>query len=225
MLSAIESLDQMETESQFGTDPYRCLNNASVSDRRAKEAWEETSSDWKPELLYAVVGGVISIIALLLAGWPKSHLLSYGIPIASVVLAAVVVPLAQFIWKLLWQPWENMKADVHDMQSKLGSMAAMPDDLAAIKERLENPPTAIPEKPTEAPIDKRLTALNYIRSYDDESKTGIFALRRAESIQRWTDEVVQFLSKHVSSEAAERMLTADQNDRRDVLAEIVKEMS
>lgn len=63
-----------------------------------------------------------------------------------------------------------MKADVRDMHSKLDSMAAMPDDLSAIKERLENPPTAIPEKPTEAPIDKRLTALNYIRSYDDEAR-------------------------------------------------------
>lgn len=92
IFSAIESPDRERPSRSWGPNPYRCLNNAPVTERRAQEAWDETASDWKPELLYAVVGGVISIIALLLAGWPKSHLLSYGIPIASVVLAAVLVP-------------------------------------------------------------------------------------------------------------------------------------
>jgi hypothetical protein len=131
--------------------------------------------------------------------------LSYGIPIVSVLVAALLVPFVQFLWRLAWQPWEALKADV-----------------AATRAKVEAPQAPVEEPVKEPAIDKRLTALNYVRSYDDMAKTGLFTLRRSEQITRWTDEVLPFLAKHVSSEAAERMLKAEQDDRRDLLAEIAE---
>jgi hypothetical protein len=140
-----------------------------------------------------------------LPGWPESHFLGYGIPIVSILVAALLVPLVQFLWRLAWQPWEALKADV-----------------VAIRAKVEAPPAPVKQPAKEPVIDKRLTALNYVRSYDDMTKTGLFALRRSEAITTWTDEVLPFLAKHVSSEAAERMLKAEQDERRDLLAEIAE---
>ncbi len=179
-----------------------------MAGRSPKAAWKRTRSDWKPELLYGAVGGLLSIGIMAAAGWPESHLLSYGIPILSILGAALLVPCVQFLWRLAWQPWESLKADV-----------------AAIRSKVEETPQApvVPEKPEKKKaINKRLTALNFVRTYDDMTGTGLFGLRRAEAIQDWTDSVVPFLAEHVSADDAERMLKTDQGARRDLLAEIAE---
>ena len=151
---------------------------------------------------------MLSIGILSAAGWPESHFLSYGIPLISILGAALLVPFLQFFWKLAWQPWEALRTDV-----------------AAIKAKVETPAPSVPKKAEpKTVINKRLTALNYVRSYDDMQEGTGFAFRRPEAISDWTDEVVPFLAKHVSPEAAERMLKAEQKDRRDLLAEIAEEL-
>jgi hypothetical protein len=156
------------------------------------------------------VGGLLSIGVLSAAGWPESHLLGYGIPIVAILAAAILVPFIQFLWRLAWQPWDSLKADVAAIRSKVEAAALTP---------------TAPEKPEEKTvIDKRLTALNYVRTYDDMTGTGLFALRRSEAIANWTDKVVPFLAEHVSAGAAEKILKADKEDRRDLLAEIAEEL-
>src|SRR5215475_9392806 len=113
-----------------------------MAGRNAKAAWSQTRSDWKPELLYGAVGGLLSIGILSAAGWPESHLLSYGIPIASILAGSLLVPFVQFLWRLAWQPWDTLKADVSAIRTKVEA----------------SPPESTSEKPPE--IDKRLTALN-----------------------------------------------------------------
>ncbi|HEX5610587.1 MAG TPA: hypothetical protein VFX45_10920 [Solirubrobacterales bacterium] len=181
-----------------------------MAGRSPRAAWSRTRNDWKPELLYGAVGGLLSIGVMSAAGWPESHLLSYGIPILSILGAALLVPFVQFLWRLAWQPWESLKTDV-----------------AMIRSKVEEPPQppVVPEKPAKKKaVNKRLTALNYVRTYDDMTGAGLFGLRRAEAIQSWTDNVVPFLVEHVSAETAERMLKTDQSARRDLLAEIAEEL-
>ena len=181
-----------------------------MAGRSPRAAWSRTRNDWKPELLYGAVGGLLSIGVLSAAGWPESHFLSYGIPLVSILAAALLVPVIQFLWRLAWQPWDSLKADVAAIRSKVEEAAPVP---------------AIPEKPEKKTVvDVRLTLLNFVRTYDDMEGTGLFALRRAEEISKWTDEVVPFLAKHVSADAAEKILTADKEDRRDLLAGIAEEI-
>lgn len=181
-----------------------------MAGRSRRAAWSRTRNDWKPELLYGAVGGLLSIGVMSAAGWPESHLLSYGIPILSIMGAALLVPCVQFLWRLAWQPWESLKADVAAIRSKVEAAPKGP---------------AVPEKPAKKKaINRRLTALNYVRTYDDMTGTGLFGLRRAEAIQDWTDKVIPFLAEHVSAEAVERMLKTDQGARRDLLAEIAEEL-
>jgi hypothetical protein len=80
--------------------------------RQPKEAWAQTSATWKPELLFGCVGGGLSVLILVAAGWPEDPLVSAVIPIASVIVAAVLVPVVQFLWRLLWQPWNDLRSQV-----------------------------------------------------------------------------------------------------------------
>lgn len=178
-----------------------------VAGRSPEKAWKQTRSDWKPELLYALVGGVLSIVVLTIAGWPEGHA-SYFIPLGSALGAALLVPFVQFIWRLTWQPWDSLKSDVAAIRAKVEESSPAPVQAEKAK--------------TKKPIDVRLTALNYIRTYDDAQGTNEFAFRRKEAISRWTDQVVHFLAEHVGGDAVERILKAEPEDRRDVMAEIAE---
>jgi hypothetical protein len=174
-----------------------------VAGRSPKKAWAGTRSDWRPELLYALVGGILSIVILTIAGWPEGHA-SYFIPLASALGAALLVPFAQFVWRLTWQPWEQLRDDVTAIRE-----GAAPKDEAA---------------PVKKPLNKKLTALNYVRIWDDIWDNSTASWSSKENRQsEWTDQVVQFLATHVSAEEAERFLkTGSGQERRGLLAEIAE---
>lgn len=74
-------------------------------------------------MAFAAVGGALVSGFFTATGWPEDPVPTVAIPIAAAVGAAILVPVAQFIWKLLWQPWNDMKAKVVDLSDGDGQMA------------------------------------------------------------------------------------------------------
>jgi hypothetical protein len=157
--------DRFEFLSQrFGLNDPQDMVSGRMGSRRPKEAWRQTRTDWKPELLYGVVAGAVSVIGLTVAGWPESGAASVLIPLGSVLGGALIVPLGQFVWRILWQPWHDLRSEVTD-----------------IKRQLANQRQAGQEGSIHGPVDNQGVAnrLLILRDLENELRANVAACKRA----------------------------------------------
>jgi hypothetical protein len=157
------------------------------SSRRPREAWERTGTAWKAELLYGLVGGGISILVLSVAGWPDSQVASALIPIGSVLLAALLVPLAQFGWSLLWQPWHDLRTEVRSLSQGDSPMGTQDRLAVVLRDYL-----------------RQGKALEAMRNVGPAYETS-----EVEELEDWTHNIVQLLVEYGRKDQCERFIEAD----------------
>jgi hypothetical protein len=159
-----------------------------VRGRRPKEAWRETGTAWQAELAYAVVAFVLVCIYFTLAKWPKDPVASVAIPASAAVGAAILVPLAQFLWRLLWQPWNDIKAKVAglDGENHMGES------------------------------DRLVVVLrNYLRQgfelepYRRHGSPGAYSSSELDELEDWTHAVVTCLTEYGTKAQCEKFIEAD----------------
>jgi hypothetical protein len=157
-----------------------------VASRRPREAWQETGTAWKPELAYGGVGGALSLTIFAATGWPQSAAVTATVPIASAVGAAILVPLVQFLWGLLWQPWNDLKATVADLADDDGPMQ--------VKERL------------------MVVLRDYLRQglEMEALRSGSSSYRHSEveELDDWTHDVTTVLTEYGTKEQCVRFIEA-----------------
>lgn len=155
--------------------------------RRPKEAWRSTGTAWQAELAYGCVGGALSIAALAIAGWPESAALTAAIPIASVIGAAILVPFAQFVWQLLWQPWHDLRSQVDALRS--GDVSSMQSE-----ERLI------------------VVLRDYLRQGNEleaiRTRNGAYTTFEVNELEDWTSKIVGVLVDHATRPQCELFIEA-----------------
>ncbi len=159
-----------------------------MQERRPKEAWEEASSGWRGELAYAAVGGVLVCGFFAVTEWPKHPMETVAIPIGAAVGAAILVPLARFLWCLLWQPWNDMKTRV----------ASLAEDDSHMDE------------------SERLIVVlrNYLRQgFELEAyrhrRAPTYETSELDELEDWTHSIVTCLTEYATREQCERFIEAD----------------
>lgn len=158
--------------------------------RRPKEAWRATGTGWWSELVYGLVAGALVCIYFTATKWPEDPVPTVGIPIGAAVGAAILVPLARFLWRLLWQPWTDMKAKVADL--------ATDDDHMDESERLI------------------VVLRNYLRqgfeleAYRHYGTAGYHTSEKDE-LEEWTHNVITCLTEYGTKAQCEKFIEADKD--------------
>lgn len=162
-----------------------------MAGRRPKEAWQQTSRTWKSELAYGCVGGLLSVGFLAATGWPESNAVTAAIPLFSAISAAILVPLSQFLWRLLWQPWNDLKRQVGGLST---------DDAA----------------PTTMNASEQLivTLRNYLRQGLEleavrHKNAATYNTSEEDELEDWTHSVVTCLWEYGTKTQSERFIDAD----------------
>jgi hypothetical protein len=160
-----------------------------VQGRRPKEAWQETGTAWRAELAYGLVAGVLVCVYFIATKWPANSMATVGLPIGAAVGAAILVPLAQFFWRLIWQPWNDLKTKVADLAD---------DDHMSESERLV------------------VVLRNYLRqgfeleAYRLADRTaGAFYTWERDELADWTHDVVTCLTEYGTKAHCEKFIEAD----------------
>ena len=172
-----------------------------MAGRRAKDAWGETNTAWKPELVYGCVGGVLSIFIFAATGWPESPFVSAAIPLVSAFGAAVLVPLGQFLWRLLWQPVTDLNAQVVGLKTQV---------------------TELRSDGSSMQTDERLVVVlrNYVREGREmeairNMHRGIYETSERDELDDWTHSVITCLTEYGTKDQCERFIDAQDTCERD----------
>jgi hypothetical protein len=156
-------------------------------DGKRQTRWERAKADRpkvgvRRELASLFVGGAVSVLVLLIAGFNHDAGITAITIGGSAIAAAVIVPASELAWAWLQAP-----------------MRALTDDVLSIRQLLEaNPLTA--EAPT-----VRLWLLNHKRKGEAILNRQAPATTDADN---WADVAAEYLMENVDEAAAERFLQA-----------------
>lgn len=156
--------------------------------RRPKEAWKKASSGWQAELAFAAVGGALVCGFFTATEWPEDPVPTVAIPIAAAVGAAILVPLAQFIWRLFWQPWDDMKAKVADLDNDSGHMAESERLIVVLRNYL-----------------RQGFELEPYRRYG----SSIYETSELDELEDWTHSIITCLTEYGTKAQCEKFIEAD----------------
>ncbi len=159
--------------------------------RRPKDAWKETGTAWRGELAYAGVAAVLVCIYFTLTAWPEDPVASVAIPAGAAIGAAILVPLAQFLWRLLWQPWDDLKTQVGDLAATEGGGMVESERLVVV-------------------LRDYLRQGFELEAYRQSHRTGGgFYTRELDELEDWTHNVVTCLTEHGTKAHCEKFIEAD----------------
>lgn len=161
--------------------------------RRPREAWQQTTRTWKSELAYGCVGGLLSVGILAATGWPESKAVTATVPLFSAISAAILVPLSQFLWRLLWQPWNDLKSRVGEISADPSPMNASEQNIVTLRNYLRQ------GLELEAILQKGSSRCN-----DSE----------VDEVEDWTHRVVTCLWEFGTKAQSERFIDADAGCQR-----------
>jgi hypothetical protein len=164
-----------------------------MAGRRPRDAWQQTTRTWRTELAYGCVGGLLSIAILAGVGSPKGGFVTAAIPVVSAVGAAIFVPLGQFLWRLAWQPWDDLKSQVGEISADASPMNASEQNIVTLRNYLRQ------GLELEAILQKGSSRCN-----DSE----------VDEVEDWTHRVVTCLWEFGTKAQSERFIDADAGCQR-----------
>jgi hypothetical protein len=139
------------------------------------------------------VGGLLSVGILAATGWPESKAVTATVPLFSAISAAILVPLSQFLWRLLWQPWNDLKSRVGEISADPSPMNASEQNIVTLRNYLRQ------GLELEAILQKGSSRCN-----DSE----------VDEVEDWTHRVVTCLWEFGTKAQSERFIDADAGCQR-----------
>ncbi|MEX0972501.1 MAG: hypothetical protein WDZ46_04500 [Solirubrobacterales bacterium] len=130
----------------------------------------------------------MALAIFVLTDWPESRVATVGIPAAAAVGAAFLVPLMQFFWRLLWQPWNDIKAKVTNLAEDEGHMGESERLIVVLRNYLR--------QGFELEPYRKHGASTYSSSELDE-------------LEDWTHSVVTCLTEYGTKAQCEKFIEAD----------------